>query len=120
MRLFATSVHQLCRRDKELMRQRMMANKDLERKVRNLDKEIQALDKMMVLVSGDGNGLSLPGKVVYLSDTSNSISLQASLQRTFEAMERFTADSMKAYEELLQRSEEDRIAQEQGKFHRAV
>ncbi|KAH7518283.1 hypothetical protein FEM48_Zijuj09G0155100 [Ziziphus jujuba var. spinosa] len=95
-----------------------MANKDPERKARSWDREgqkiqkgIQALDKEMVLVSGDGNSLSGAGQIVYQSDTSND-SLQASLQRTFEAMERFTANSMKAYEELLQRSEEEKHARD--------
>lgn len=118
MRIFASSVFQLWEHDKLEMRQRLMTNKDLESKVRDLDrkdqkiqKKIQALDKKIVLVAGDGNGLSVTGKIVYQSDTSNS-SLQGSLQRIFEAMERFMADSMKAYEELVQRSEEERLARE--------
>lgn len=118
MCIFASSVFQLWEHDKLEMRQRLMTNKDLESKVRDLDrkdqkiqKKIQALDKKIVLVAGDGNGLSVTGKTVYQSDTSNS-SLQGSLQRIFEAMERFMADSMKAYEELVQRSEEERLARE--------
>uniref|UniRef100_A0A6M2ELY0 DUF632 domain-containing protein n=1 Tax=Populus davidiana TaxID=266767 RepID=A0A6M2ELY0_9ROSI len=118
MRVFASSVFQLWEHDKLEMHQRLMTNKDLESKVRDLDrkdqkiqKKIQALDKKIVLVAGDGNGLSGTGKIVYQSDTSNS-SLQGSLQRIFEAMERFMADSMKAYEELVQRSEEERLARE--------
>ncbi|KAJ6985871.1 hypothetical protein NC653_023717 [Populus alba x Populus x berolinensis] len=118
MRIFASSVFQLWEHDKLEMHQRLMTNKDLESKVRDLDrkdqkiqKKIQALDKKIVLVAGDGNGPSVTGKIVYQSDTSNS-SLQGSLQRIFEAMERFMADSMKAYEELVQRSEEERLARE--------
>lgn len=118
MRVFTMSLHQIREQDKHEIRQRMMTNKDLERKVRNMDREdqkiqkqIQALDKM-VLVSGHGNSLSVAGQIVYQSDTSNA-SLQASLQRIFEAMERFTANSTKAYEELLQRSEEVRLAKDQ-------
>ncbi|XWS40269.1 hypothetical protein CRYUN_Cryun18bG0126200 [Craigia yunnanensis] len=116
MRIFAMSVLQLWQQDKSEMHQRMMANKDLERSARSLDredqklqKEIQALDKKIVLVSGDGNDLSVAGHAVYQSETSNS-SFQVSLQRIFEAMERFTSESSKAYEELLQRVKE-RIAQ---------
>ncbi|KAA8546166.1 hypothetical protein F0562_020940 [Nyssa sinensis] len=122
MRDFSTSVLQLWERDKLEMSRRMMASKDTERKVKNLEredqkiqKEIQALDKMMVLVSGAGTGVSLTEQVVYQSDTSKSSSLQVSLQHIFEAMERFTANSLKAYEELLQRIEEDRLAGEHGK-----
>ncbi|KAJ4838412.1 hypothetical protein Tsubulata_025356 [Turnera subulata] len=117
MRIFAMSVLHMWEQDKLEMQQRMMVNKDLERKFRNLDredqkiqKEIQALDKKIVLASGDGNSLSVTGNIVYQSDTSNS-SLQSSLQRIFEAMERFSADSLKAYEELIQRSEEETLAQ---------
>ncbi|XVF45660.1 hypothetical protein PTKIN_Ptkin02bG0224900 [Pterospermum kingtungense] len=120
MRIFAMSLLQLWEHDKSEMRRRMMANKDLERRARSLDrkdqklqKEIQALDKKIVLVSGDDNSLSVAGNVVYQSDTSNS-SLQASLQLIFEAMEKFTSASTKAYEELLQRVNE-RIAQEDGR-----
>ncbi|KAF5751014.1 hypothetical protein HS088_TW02G00024 [Tripterygium wilfordii] len=117
MRIFAMSVFQLWEHDKLAMRERMMANNDLERKVRNLDredqriqKEIQMLDKKIILADG-GNSLSVSGHAVFQSDTSSG-NLQGSLQRIFEAMERFTADSMKAYEELLQRSEEEMHAQE--------
>ncbi|KAF5443723.1 hypothetical protein F2P56_036258 [Juglans regia] len=114
-------VIQIWEQDKVEMRQRMMmANKDPERKVKNLDredqkiqKEIQTFDKKMILVSGDGNGLSV-GEIVYQSDTHNS-SLQASLQKIFEAMERFTANSMGAYEELLQRCEEQRDRQDRDR-----
>lgn len=116
MRDFATTVLQLWERDKLEMRQRMMANKDMERKVKYLEredqkihKEIQVLDKRMVL-SEDGTGLSIAGQAVYQSETSKSGSLQVSLQRIFEAMEKFTASSLKVYEELLQRIEEDRLA----------
>uniref|UniRef100_A0A2N9I6S8 DUF632 domain-containing protein n=1 Tax=Fagus sylvatica TaxID=28930 RepID=A0A2N9I6S8_FAGSY len=104
MRVFTTSVLQIWEHDKLEMRQRMMGNKDLERKVKDLDrkdqkiqKEIQALDKKMVLFSQDE-------QIVYQSDTSNH-SLQASLQRIFEAMEKFTDESMKAYQGLLPRGE---------------
>ncbi|KAL4318608.1 hypothetical protein GQ457_18G019010 [Hibiscus cannabinus] len=117
MRIFAMSMLQLWEQDKSEMHRRMMANKDLERKAKSLDredqklqKEIQALDKKIVMVSGDGNGLSVAGHAVYQSDTSN-ISLQGSLQRIFEAMERFSSESSVAYEELLQRVKE-RFAQE--------
>jgi hypothetical protein len=123
MHVFTKGVLQIWEQDKLEMHQRMLANKDLERKVRNLDKEdqklqkeVRALDKKVVdLVSGDDESL-LVGQIVYQSDTRNR-SLQSSLQLIFEAMEKFTADSMKAYEELLERSEEEkkRLLQEREK-----
>ncbi|CAN1770768.1 Protein ROLLING AND ERECT LEAF 2 [Linum perenne] len=120
MRVFASTVFKLWEQDKEEIRSRMVTNRDLERKVKNLDREdqkiqkqIQALDKKIVLVSGDGDGLSLTGNIVYQSDTSNG-SLQGSLQRIFEAMERFTAESVKAYEDLVLRSEEETSGGDHG------
>ncbi|XP_022858410.1 nitrate regulatory gene2 protein-like [Olea europaea var. sylvestris] len=118
MRDFATNVLQLWDRDKLEMRQRMLVNKDerkvkgLEREDQKIQKEIQALDKRTVLISGDDSGKPLTGRVVYQSETSKSVSLQASLQHVFRAMEKYAADSLKVYEELLQRTEEDRLARE--------
>ncbi|KAG8368019.1 hypothetical protein BUALT_Bualt15G0001700 [Buddleja alternifolia] len=121
MRNFSLNVLQLWDRDKTEIRQRMLANKE-ERKIRSLDKEeqkiqkeIQALDKRMVLTSGDDIGMPLTGHVVYQSETTKGGSLQASLQHVLEAMERFTANSLKVYEELLQRIEEDHLAREHEK-----
>ncbi|KAK9944340.1 hypothetical protein M0R45_009913 [Rubus argutus] len=118
MRVFTMSVLQSWEQGKLEMRQRMTENQDLQKKFKNLDKkdqklqkEIQALDKKVVLVSRDVDYPSVTGQIVYQSETRNS-TLQASLQRIFEAMERFTDVSTKAYEELLQRSEEERLARE--------
>nr|GMD96064.1 nitrate regulatory gene2 protein [Ipomoea batatas] len=119
---FATNVLQLWEQDKLEMRHRVMANKDMERKVKNLEredqkiqKEMQALEKRMILVSGEENVLSLNRHAIYQSDTSKNSSLQAGLQRIFEAMERFSANCLKVYEELLQRIEEDNLAREHEK-----
>lgn len=123
MRYFAAAVLQLWERDKVEMRQRMTVNGETELKVKNLEredqkihKEIQELDKRIVLVSGEGNSLSVAGQVVYQSETSSNTSFQLSMQRIFEAMEKFTASSLKVYEELLQRSEELRLSEEQDTF----
>lgn len=108
LRAFTSTMIHLWEQDKVEMRQRMMENKDMERRVRFLDredqkikKEIKALDKKMIMSSGGAYGLSVPQ-----SDTSKS-GLQAGLQHTLKAMERFAAESAKAYEELLQRSGEE-------------
>ncbi|KAF8112218.1 hypothetical protein N665_0065s0004 [Sinapis alba] len=118
MRSFTTSVLQLWEQDR--LETTMMGHGDSEKRVRNMDREeqrihreIQALEKKMVLVApGDGtNSLSLSGNVVYQSDTSND-SLQGSLQRIFEAMERFTGESVRAYDDLLVRAEEETAPRE--------
>ncbi|KAK9051894.1 hypothetical protein SSX86_028522 [Deinandra increscens subsp. villosa] len=111
MRHFATTVLQLWERDKGEMRQRMTVDKNQDRNLDKEDqkilKELQMLDKMIVVSSG--NDMSV-GHHVYHSETSKTVSLQTSLQRVFESMERFTAASLKAYEELLQRIQEDNLA----------
>lgn len=114
---FAGRVRQLAERD---MLEMPVSNTNMERRVKNVDredmkihKEIQALEKRMVVVYGEDSGLALNGHAVYQSDTSKSTSLQVSLQHFFEAMERFTASSLRVYEELLQRIEEEKLAQEQ-------
>ncbi|XP_020234316.1 nitrate regulatory gene2 protein [Cajanus cajan] len=116
MHVFTMSVLQIWEQDKLEMHKQMMQNKDLERKVRNMDrddqklqKQLQALERKVILVSGEGKGLSVSENKIYQSDKSSS--LQASLQRIFEAMERFTDETVRAYEELLQRSEEESAAQ---------
>ncbi|KAE9614648.1 hypothetical protein Lalb_Chr04g0246971 [Lupinus albus] len=112
MHVFTMSVLQVWEQDKLEMHRQMVDNKDLERKVRNLDrddqklqKQIQALERKVIMASGEGKGLSVSENIKYQSDKGSS-SLQASLQRIFEAMERFTDESVRAYDELLQRSEE--------------
>lgn len=106
MRVFAASVHHLCEQHNMELRQRMTANRDLERRVKAIEREEQKMqrallvvDKQMVLLSGQGSGTSLPG-IVEPSDTTNVISLQSGLKRIFESMERFMASTMQAYEEL--------------------
>lgn len=103
MHMFAKSVLQIWEHDKQEVQQTMITNKDLERKVKRIDrddqklqKKIQTLEKKLILVTGHVQG----------DETGNS-SLQAGLQSIFKALERFASDSMKAYEELLQRSAEE-------------
>ncbi|WJX59883.1 hypothetical protein P8452_45156 [Trifolium repens] len=111
MHVFTMSVLQIWEQDKLELHQQLTQNKDLERKVRNIDrddqklqKQIQALERKIVMTSGEGKGLSVSENIIYQSDKSSN--LQASLQRIFEAMERFTDESVRAYEELIQRTEE--------------
>lgn len=119
MRTFTMSVHQLSERHSMEFRQRMLTNKDMERKVKELEreeqkmqKEWQTIDKKMVIVSGQGLGLPIPGQIVFQSDAANIGGLHLGLKQIFEAMERFTASTMQAYEELQLRCEEDTLTRE--------
>ncbi|KAK9064487.1 hypothetical protein SSX86_015869 [Deinandra increscens subsp. villosa] len=115
MRDFVKVVLLLWERDKQEMRRRLVMHKNMDRKVKDLEredqkihKELQVLDKRIVLSSEKESGLS----AVYQSETSQSVSAQTNLRLVFEAMERFTAASLKACEELLQRIEEDKVSRE--------
>ena len=119
MHVFTMSVLHIWEQDKLELHQQLIQNKDLERKVRNIDrddqklqKQIQALERKIVMTSGEGKGLSVSENIIFQSDKSSN--LQASLQRIFEAMERFTNESSRAYEELLQRSEEENAPRNHG------
>lgn len=61
--------------------------------------------RKLMLISSE-NGVSISEHVVQQGSTVNS--LQLSLKQVFEAMENFTADSMKTYEVLHKRSEEEK------------
>ncbi|CAA0807717.1 Protein of unknown function (DUF630 and DUF632 [Striga hermonthica] len=113
MRDLASNVLQLWDRDKAEMRQKMLASKD-ERKIKSLDreeqriqKEIQALDKRVILTSSGDDGGML--HAVYQSETKKGRSLQSSLQHVLQAMERFCTSSVKVYEDLVQRIEEEHL-----------
>ncbi|KAK4785459.1 hypothetical protein SAY86_002148 [Trapa natans] len=109
LHVLATSIFQLLERDKLDMQQKILADKDLRRKVRDKDqkilKEIQTHENKIVLVSGEGCTLSASGLLVYRSDVS-SYNFQESMQRIFEAMVIFTEKSVGIYEDLLQRMSE--------------
>ncbi|CAM8935567.1 unnamed protein product [Rhodiola kirilowii] len=122
MRGLTLCVRQFWEQDKSMLRQSMDATKALESKVRELDredqkmqKEMQTLDKKLVVsVPGAAGLVSLADQAVYQSDTSNA-SLKMSLQLVFDSMEKFTAISMKEYEELLQRIDEDKLAKQSAR-----
>ncbi|XP_077231148.1 protein ALTERED PHOSPHATE STARVATION RESPONSE 1-like [Tasmannia lanceolata] len=121
MQTFAMIVLQLWERHNAEQRQRMVADKDMERRLKSLEREEQkmqktldAVNKNLVLVS-EQSGITLPGRIVHRNYTGDVGSLQMGLKQIFEAMEKFSADSMKVYQELHRRSEEDRLARENAK-----
>ncbi|KAK9129280.1 hypothetical protein Sjap_009767 [Stephania japonica] len=120
MHVFATMVHQLSERHNMELRQRMVTDRDLERKVKQfereeqkMNKEWQAVDKKMIMISGQG--LSMPRELVEAQDNFNASSFQSILKRIFDAMQRFVVNCKQVCEELRVRSEEDLLAQENSK-----
>ena len=114
MEAFASNVQQLWENHNFEQRQRLMENKDMDRTLRIMEREEQEMRravelqiKKMVLVSGQ-SGLTL-------SEHTEASNLQGSLRRIFEAMGNFSANTLKAYEELHMRAEEERAARENEK-----
>ncbi|RWR92412.1 nitrate regulatory gene2-like protein [Cinnamomum micranthum f. kanehirae] len=120
MQTFSMSVLQLWEQHYEEQRQSMMTNNDMKRRLKSLKSDIQKVKKAFssvnkkLLVVSEQSGMPLPGQLVHRSVTTNVSSLQCSLKQIFEAMDKFSAESMEVYEELRKRSEEQ-LATESAK-----
>lgn len=108
---FAATIRHLWEQHNVEQHQRMMARKDLdvwlkavEKMTQEIHKEMDALNKKLALVPGQ-NGLPLYGEVPQ-GHTAEASSLQVILRQFFEAMENFTATSVKAYDQLRKHCEE--------------
>ncbi|VAI20789.1 unnamed protein product [Triticum turgidum subsp. durum] len=123
MQAFASNVLHLWEKHRSQQRQGMMANKGMDRGLRVMEKDEQAMrkaleakNKKLVLVS-DQTGVSLSAQVLHgAGPQAENSSLQLSLRNIFEAMETFTAASSNTYKELNLRAEEEkaRVAGESG------
>ncbi|XP_010941397.1 uncharacterized protein [Elaeis guineensis] len=114
MKSFSASVLHLWEQHKLEQRQRLMANRGMDRSLRNIEideqqmhKALEAQNKKLILISGQ-SGVALSAGV-HQGPASEVINLQLGLKQIFEAMENFTSSSMKAYEELNLRSEEEKL-----------
>ncbi|XP_020091526.1 uncharacterized protein LOC109712387 [Ananas comosus] len=119
MLVFASSIFHLWEKHKFEQRQRLMANKDLDKTLRVMEREEQfmhkALDEQnrkLALISSQ-SGVPLSGPAANQELKAEIDSLQSILRQVFEAMENFTSSFAKAYEALHTRSEE-----EKGRFVR--
>ncbi|KAI4989573.1 hypothetical protein ZWY2020_036890 [Hordeum vulgare] len=121
MQAFASNVLHLWEKHRSQQRQGMMANKGMDRGLRVMEKDEQAMrkaleakNKKLVLVS-DQTGVSLSAQVLQgAGPQAENSSLQSSLRNIFEAMETFTAASANTYKDLNLRAEEEkaRVAEE--------
>ncbi|XXG59956.1 hypothetical protein AAC387_Pa04g1953 [Persea americana] len=99
-------------------RQRMMANKDMDRRLKLLEKEEQKMRKALDIVNkklalvSEQNGLTPPEQIM---QRGTNAGVQSGLKQIFESMERFSSICMGAYEELHLRCEEVRLSWENAK-----
>ncbi|XP_057974364.1 protein ALTERED PHOSPHATE STARVATION RESPONSE 1-like isoform X2 [Malania oleifera] len=106
MQVFFVRLNELFEQHNVDMHQRMMADKDMERRVKSLEREeqkiqklIQARDKKMGLAATGSSAIFL-GTLVHPTDSSDVYGLHSGLKQIFEVMERFMDNSAQAYEEL--------------------
>ncbi|XP_052166434.1 protein ALTERED PHOSPHATE STARVATION RESPONSE 1-like [Oryza glaberrima] len=123
MQAFASSVLHLWEKHRLEWRQGMMANKDMDRDLRVMERDelsmrkaLDAQSKKLVLVSNQ-SGVSLSAQVVHDSGPTAEVGLQSCMNKVFEAMESFTAACANAYSDLHLRSEEEktRLGQNNGR-----
>ncbi|XP_073012614.1 uncharacterized protein [Typha latifolia] len=123
MQSFATMVLHLWEQHKFEQRQRLMANRDMDRTLKLMEREEQLMRKALeaqnkkLVLSSSQSGVTLSAEVVNQGPTVEISSLQLSLRQIFGAMENFTAGFAKTYEGLYLRSEEEkeRLARKNAK-----
>ncbi|GMI91387.1 hypothetical protein like AT1G20530 [Hibiscus trionum] len=105
---FWKTINQMLEHHNSTLRQRIIANKDMERRLKDLEKEeqmMQARVKKMTLWASEEHAV-VPTRDTSTTGGSNtrdaSASLQYGLKQMFMAMEKLASQSRQAYEELPQ------------------
>ncbi|XP_072995236.1 uncharacterized protein [Typha latifolia] len=111
---FATNISHLREQHSFEQRQMLMANKDMDRKLRSMEREdqvmrkaLEARNKKLVQVMGQ-SVVPLSGQLVHQAPPVEVSSLQSNLRQIFEAVDSFTATSAKAYEGLHKQLKEEK------------
>ncbi|OMO85489.1 hypothetical protein COLO4_21593 [Corchorus olitorius] len=111
------SINQVLEQHNAELQQRIVADKDMERKVKMLEKEEQKMQKIMqarvkkmTQLTREECALLLPRDSTRVSDLKGGISLQCGLRQIFMAMEKLATHSSQAYEELHKFIEDDRAS----------
>ncbi|XP_014499650.1 nitrate regulatory gene2 protein [Vigna radiata var. radiata] len=105
------------------LQQKLTLDKELEKKVKMLDREeqkmhkvVRAREKQMVPVGREDFEALLRGDAVHHADIVDTTNLQLGLKQIFGAMERFTDTTARLYEELCQQiKQEDHVLGESNK-----
>ncbi|KAM5565271.1 protein ALTERED PHOSPHATE STARVATION RESPONSE 1 [Rosa sericea] len=113
---FQTSIDLLLEQQNVALQQRAIEDKDLARKVKLLEEQQQKMQKVMQagrgkkfgLLGGEEGRVVLPGEKLQVpsEDNKTSRNIEWDLKQTLTAMEKFTANSLEAYEELHAHIEE--------------
>ncbi|XP_022750168.1 nitrate regulatory gene2 protein-like isoform X2 [Durio zibethinus] len=113
------SINQVLEQHNADLQQRIIADKDMERKVKILEKEEQKMQKMMqarvkkmTLQAKEESSVLLPRDTTGRSDIRDATSFQYDLKQIFSAMEKLAILSRQAYEELHECIEEGMAIQD--------
>uniref|UniRef100_A0ACD5Y1V9 Uncharacterized protein n=1 Tax=Avena sativa TaxID=4498 RepID=A0ACD5Y1V9_AVESA len=114
MQALASNVLHLWEKHRLEWRQSMMANRDMERELRVMERDglsmrkaLKAQNKKLVLVSNQ-SGVSLSAQALKDGGPTTEVALQSCMKKYFEAMESFSAACANTYKDLHLRSEEER------------
>ncbi|MBA0865881.1 hypothetical protein Goshw_016219 [Gossypium schwendimanii] len=113
------SVNQVVEQYNVDLQQRIIADKDMERKVKMLEKEGQKMQKLMqaqvkkmTRIAREESDVLLPRNATPRSDIRDATSLVNGLEQIFMGMEKLANRSRQAYEELHKYMEESKATQE--------
>ncbi|XVE94438.1 hypothetical protein REPUB_Repub02eG0008500 [Reevesia pubescens] len=113
------SINQVLEQHNEDLQQRIIADKEMERKVKILEKEDQKMQKIMqarvkkmTLLATEEIDVLLPKDTTHHSDIRDATSLHYGLKQIFMAMEKLAIHSKEAYEELHKCIEEGRATKD--------
>ncbi|CAK7346054.1 unnamed protein product [Dovyalis caffra] len=105
---FFACVNHFVERHHVYLQQKLTTDKDMEKKMKILEREGQRLQKVM---QARGKMFQV-GRTVHQSETINNSSLQLGLKQIFVAIEQFSAENMHGYEELHVHVEHSRLSEE--------
>ncbi|KAK8705731.1 hypothetical protein V6N13_049325 [Hibiscus sabdariffa] len=113
------NVNQVVEQHTADLQQRVIGDKEMERKVKMLEKEgqmmqklMQAQAKKMARLAREESDVILPRDTTHRSDIRDANSLPYGLKQLFMAMEKLATHSRQAYEELHNCIEESKAAQD--------
>ncbi|KAL4273018.1 hypothetical protein GQ457_13G007880 [Hibiscus cannabinus] len=113
------NVNQVVEQHTADLQQRVIVDKEMERKVKMLEKEgqmmqklMQAQAKKMARLAREESDVILPRDTTHRSDIRDANSLPYGLKQLFVAMEKLATHSKQAYEELHNCIEESKAAQD--------
>ncbi|KAK8965240.1 hypothetical protein KSP40_PGU010172 [Platanthera guangdongensis] len=109
MKSFASRVKQIWQQNDIELRQKMIVNREVERLQKKREREAQVINKELEALNRKLDITSLQDSLLP-SQPAEPGSLRSSLKQVLEALESFTTNSLKAYEDVRARAEEEKAA----------